>query len=41
LVIVLQDASVTPTVEAFRNINKALHEVTTACEACHAHYRLR
>jgi hypothetical protein len=41
LVIVLQDASVTPTADAFRNINKALHEVTTACEACHAHYRLR
>lgn len=41
LVIVLQDASVTPNVEAMRNINRALHEVTTACEACHASYRLR
>jgi cytochrome c556 len=41
LVIVLQNASVTPTVDAMREINKALHEVTTACEACHASYRLR
>jgi len=41
LVIVLQDASVTPNVEAMRNISRALHEVTTACEACHASYRFR
>ena len=41
LVIVLQNASVTPTVEAMRDINRAVHEVTTACEACHASYRLR
>jgi hypothetical protein len=41
LVIVLQDASVTPTAEAMRDINRALHEVTTACEACHTGYRLR
>jgi hypothetical protein len=41
LVIVLQDASVTPTADAFRAINKALHEVTTACETCHTQYRLR
>ena len=41
LVVVLQDASVTPTADAFRSINKSLHDVTTACEACHAHYRLR
>ncbi|MFY9952544.1 hypothetical protein [Bradyrhizobium sp.] len=41
LAIGLQNASVTPTADAFRDINKALHEVTTACEACHAHYRLR
>jgi len=41
LVIVLQDASVTPNVESMRNINRALHEVTAACEACHASYRLR
>ncbi|MBI1201451.1 MAG: hypothetical protein GC182_02960 [Rhodopseudomonas sp.] len=41
LVIVLQDASVAPTAEAMRKINGALHEVTSACEACHAGYRLR
>ena len=41
LVIVLQDASVTPTADAMRKINGALHEVTSACEACHAGYRLR
>jgi cytochrome c556 len=41
MVIVLQDASITPTADALRAVNKALHEVTTACEACHAHYRLR
>jgi hypothetical protein len=41
LVIVLQDASITQTVDAMRDINRALHEVTTACEACHAGYRLR
>jgi cytochrome c556 len=41
LVIVLQDASVAPTADAMRKINGALHEVTSACEACHAGYRLR
>ena len=41
LVIVLQDASITPTVDAMRDINRGLHEVTTACEACHAGYRVR
>ena len=41
LVIVLQDASVIPNVEAMRNVSRALHEVTTACEACHASYRFR
>jgi hypothetical protein len=41
LVIVLQDASITPTIDAMRDINRALHEVTTACEACHATYRVR
>ena len=29
LVIVLQDASITPTAKAMRNINRALYEVTT------------
>jgi cytochrome c556 len=41
MVIVLQDASVAPTAEAMRDISRALHEVTTACEACHAGYRVR
>jgi hypothetical protein len=41
LVIVLQDASITPTAEAMRDINRALHAVTSACEACHASYRIR
>jgi hypothetical protein len=41
LVIVLQDASIDPTAEALRGVNRALHEVTAACEACHSHYRLR
>ena len=41
LVIVLQDASITPTADAMRNIYRALHEVTAACEACHAGYRVR
>jgi cytochrome c556 len=41
LVIVLQDASVAPTAEAMRAISGALHKVTSACEACHAGYRVR
>lgn len=41
LAIVLQDASVSPTLESMRNVNRALHEVTTACTACHAAYRIR
>ena len=41
LVIVLQNAAVTPTADAMREINRALYAVTTACEACHAGYRVR
>jgi hypothetical protein len=41
LVIVLQDASIDPTADALRGINRALHDVTNACEACHAGFRLR
>ena len=41
LAIVLQDASVSPTLESIREVNRALHEVTTACTACHAAYRIR
>jgi cytochrome c556 len=40
-VIVLQNASVTPTAEAMRGINRALYAVTSACEACHASFRVR
>ncbi len=41
LAIVLQDTSVSPTVDTMRDVNRALHEVTTACWACHAGYRIR
>lgn len=41
LVIVLQDASISPTVDSMRDVSRALHEVTTACTACHASYRIR
>ena len=41
LVIVLQNASLNRTPEAMRDVNGALHEVTTACEACNANYRQR
>jgi hypothetical protein len=35
LVIVLQDASITPNVQAMQDVDRALHEITTAC-SCHA-----
>ena len=41
LVITLQDASVSPTVDTMRDVNRGLHEITTACTACHASYRIR
>jgi hypothetical protein len=41
LAIVLQDTSVSPTVDTMREVSRALHEVTTACTACHAGYRIR
>jgi hypothetical protein len=41
LAIALQDASVDQTFDAMRQVNAALHEVTSACVACHAGYRLR
>jgi hypothetical protein len=41
LVIVLQDASLSPTFDSMRDVNRALHEVTAACTACHASYRIR
>jgi hypothetical protein len=41
LVLVLQDAAVTRSEQSVRGINRALHEVTSACTACHASYRMR
>ena len=41
LVITLQDASVSPTFDTMRDVNRGLHEITTACTACHASYRIR
>ena len=40
LVIVLQDAAVTPGADSLRKVAGALHEVTSACTSCHAAYRL-
>lgn len=40
LAIVLQDTSVSPTLDTMRDVNRALHEVTAACTACHAGYRI-
>jgi hypothetical protein len=39
--ITLQDASVTETFDSMREVNAALHDVTSACVACHTGYRLR
>ena len=41
LVIVLQDASVTPNAEALHKVAGSSHDVTTACTSCHAAYRLQ
>ena len=41
LVIVLQNASVTPGAQSMHDINRALHEITSACTSCHAAYRIR
>ena len=41
LVIVLQNASVTPGAQSMQEINRALHEMTAACTSCHAAYRIR
>lgn len=40
LAIVLQDTSVSPTLATMQDVSRALHEVTTACAACHASYRI-
>ncbi len=41
LVIVLQNASITPSAQSMQEINRALHEITSACTSCHAAYRIR
>ena len=41
LAIVLQNAGVSPNAESLRQVNSALHEVTSACIGCHASYRIR
>ncbi len=41
LVIVLQNASITPGAQSMQEIDHALHEVTSACTSCHAAYRIR
>lgn len=41
LSIVLQDASVSPSLDTMREVDRALHEVTNTCTACHASYRIR
>lgn len=41
LAIALQDASVKQTFDSMREVDAALHEVTSACVACHTSYRLR
>ena len=41
LAIVLENTGVSPTVDSMRQVNRALHEVTSACTGCHASYRIR
>jgi hypothetical protein len=41
LAIVLQDTSVSPSLDTMRDVSRALHEVTTTCASCHASYRVR
>lgn len=41
LAITLQNASVSPTPAAMADVYRGLHEVTSACTACHAGYRIR
>jgi hypothetical protein len=41
LAIALQNASVNQSFDAMREVDGALHEVTSSCVACHAGYRLR
>jgi hypothetical protein len=39
--IVLQNTSVSPSLDTMRDVSRAIHEVTTTCVACHAAYRIR
>jgi len=41
LAIVLQDTSVSPSLETMRDVSRSLNEVMTACVTCHSHYRIR
>ncbi len=41
LAIVLQNTSVSPSLETMRDVSRALNEVMTACTACHSRYRIR
>ena len=41
LAIVLQDTSVSPSLETIRDVSRSLNEVMTACVTCHSHYRIR
>lgn len=41
LVIVLQNTGTAPSEQSIRAANAALHEVSSACVACHASYRIR
>jgi hypothetical protein len=41
LAITLQNAAVSPSLDAMAEVNRGLHEVTSACTACHASYRIR
>jgi len=41
LAITLQNAAVSPSLDTMKEVNRGLHDVTTACTACHASYRIR
>jgi cytochrome c556 len=41
LAITLQNAAVSPSLDTMAEVNRGLHEITTACTACHASYRIR
>ena len=41
LAVALQDASVARTFESMQQVDADLHEVTSACVACHSGYRIR